>query len=147
MTDYVNKLLNNAPGWIKSLFDHNRWLALALVACCVLVSMGGCQLKVMSPISGKMVTRPVWDAEVITEQAKIKEQAMVLEARTAAGNKEFEVQQMIVNQILSSITGLVGSVPGPWGGIAVSALGILSAGLGADNLRKGSVIRKAKAGK
>ena len=147
MRDYINRVLDKSPGWIKSLFDHNRFTALALVAVAALVTLGGCQPKIMSPISGKMVTRPIWEAEVLVEQAKIKEAAITLKAKTAAGDKEFEVQQLIIDQVLSSIGGLIGNVPGPWGGIAVSALGIITTGLGADNIRKGSVIRKVKGGK
>lgn len=147
MKDYINRILDKSPGWIKSLFDHNRFTAIALVAVAALVTLGGCQPKILSPISGKMVTRHVWEAEILIEQAKIKETVIALKAKTAAGDKEFEVQQLIIDQILASISGLIGNVPGPWGGIAVSALGIITTGLGADNIRKGSVIRKAKGGK
>ncbi len=143
-TDIINRVLDNAPGFVKSLFDHNRFTAFALVAVAVLVTLGGCTPKILSPITGKWVSQPVWNAEVLTEQAKVKEAALSLEAKTAAGDKEFETQQLVINQALTAIGGLVQNVPGPWGGIAASALGILSVGLGADNLRKGSVIRKVK---
>lgn len=142
--DRINKLFDNAPGFIKSLFDHNRFTAVALVIVASLVCLGGCQPKILSPISGKFVTRPVWEAEVLTKQAKIKEESLTLQAQTDAGNQQFETQQLIINQALTAAGAMVGNVPGPWGGIAASALTILSAGLGADNLRKGSIIRKTK---
>lgn len=143
-TDRINRILDNAPGWIKSLFDHNRFLAVSLIGVCILVSFAGCQPKAISPISGKMMTKIEFDAELAVEVAKTKARVEELNLKAAVFDKQIEAQVTAINAGLSALSGFIQTMPGPWTGLANSALGIITVGLGADNLRKGSIIRKTK---
>ena len=133
--------------WFKALFDHNRFLAIALLGVAFLVSFAGCQPKALSPISGKVITKLEFDAELTVEVAKLKARSEELQLKSAVFDKQIEMQVTAINSALSILSGFVQTVPGPWTGLATSAIGLIAAGAGADNIRKGSVIRKLKEGK
>lgn len=143
-TDRINRILDNAPGWIKSLFDHNRFLAVSLIGVAILVSFAGCQPKAISPISGKVLTKIEFDAELTTELAKLKARSEELQLKADVFDKQIEAQVNAIRSGLAILSGFIQNVPGPWTGLAQSALGLITVGLGADNLRKGSIIRKTK---
>jgi hypothetical protein len=153
MPDYLNKLLDKAPAAIKAAFDHNRYLAIAMLICGTLAGCALIQPKATSPTTGKPVTRDQLDAEVTafaaTQEVKIatvEAEAKAFEAKAKTSYAEIERKEETIRQVLTTVSGLVESVPGPWTGLAASGLTLLTMGLGLDNWRKDAVISKSKTG-
>lgn len=147
--DRVNTLLDKAPGWIKSLFDHNRYFAVAALVICGLFVFNGCMLKARSPFTGKTVSEPEFLGQVAEETARLEAQARILDAKVKAGEAQFEAQRQVLRQVYAILGGFVGKIPGlstiPGGEeMLLSVLSLGFAGVTADNIRKGSIIRKSK---
>lgn len=117
--------------WIRK----NVWTVLAVAASIALA--GGCAFfppKGPSPTDPtKFVTRPQLEAEVIA-----------FEAKTRASLAAIEAQEMFLQTAMQQLSAVITAVPGPWSGLGVVALGLVTAGLGVDNRRKDGVIQGQK---
>lgn len=152
--DYINKLFDKAPGWIKELFDKNRWTTLSLVAVGALAfSSVGCDylMKTVSPVSGKKVNQLQLDTDYETWQVQYKAKVVALQLEGQVMEKKFEGAQAVLDAeraVLDKVVGTLGSaiqsVPAPWTGLLATALPILTVGLGLDNRRKDQVISANK---
>lgn len=169
-SDWVTSAMNiiHAPGWLRTLFDHNRFTAVGLLASIgLLINITGCQPTVISPISGQKVTETQLTTEVETRKIESAADAVKLQAETdelinqlktkykarqtadevinqklGPAYAEIKQKQDAIHASIDVLSGLATASGNPVAGAAVGILGILAAGLGLDNRRKDRVIEK-----
>lgn len=121
------------PDDVKVLVDHNRYLFVALLLGLLLV---GCvevlKPTTTSPFTGERVTRCQLDAEV--EIWKIK---------VVSAYQDLAQKEAFLSAVMAEITPLVTATP--YGGLAMSVLGLLTAGTLLDSRRKDARIEILKA--
>lgn len=155
MKDYLNALIERvkAPGFVKSLVDHNRGMFVALVIAGIVAVVGlGCQPKITSPLSGKSVTRDQLDSELTIAKrdlegkvAEAAKEAANLKDRAGPAYAELERKEAAAQGAIAIIDGLIQqNVPAPFSGVAGMALSAVLLGLGIDNRRKDAVIAATK---
>lgn len=157
MKDYLNLFIEKikAPGWVKSFVDHNRGLFFALlIVAAFAFPLIGCQFKAADPFhEGKQVTAAQLDAEVNVEVRDLQQQQADLNVKiadvkdkAAPGYAEIAGKQQAATAALTVVQGLVNQyAPAPFGGLAATALGVLTMGLGLDNSRKSRLLSQATA--
>jgi len=140
VTDVWNKVVEKLH--LPRFLDYARYTVLSVL---LVFTMTGCQFlykpKAPDPLDPKvLITREFLDARVIEFEAKAR-----------ASYKVIEVQENMIQQMTAGLTQLIATVPGPWGVVLTSILGISAVGLGvttvgvkADNSRKNRVIKDLK---
>jgi outer membrane murein-binding lipoprotein Lpp len=130
---------------IWKFIDHNRGLVAAIAtAVLAVVLVGGCQAEIKSPLTGQKVTRQGLDAEVTARLSQLRQEVASVKAQVEPAYQELALKQSMIDTAFQQLSGLVGSVPGPWQGVAATGLGLLAMGVGYDNRRKDGLLRKAK---
>lgn len=159
-------MMKRIISWAKK----NEGLVAGLVAMLVLVAaVVACQPTTTSPIDGSTVTRSQLqqqarqaqlerDAEVASllaeakaVQAKIDGRVKAIGAEAEAiadglvdANEDLARKEEALRQGFDAVTGIVESVPGPWGEVLATAMGAGLLFLGYDNRRKDAVIKGQK---
>lgn len=126
--------MNDVIEKIKVTLRHNQFLAMAAVlVICLGVYLVGCESSVVSPISGKKVTRPVLVAEVETKTAEIQA------AYDDLNKQDIFKQKLFAIGLAAAQGGTIDPI-----GAGVTLLGILGIGAVADNRKKDSIIKTLK---
>lgn len=159
MTDILHRGLK----WI----DHNRWLVLCVIIALTAVGgLVGCKAKTAGLVAPDVVTRPVFERQVVQvgQQFTARRIALTAEIDTlnteiAAANANIETGRGHLDRQDEFRAGIVKFVGGAIadamagtvnvGGLVTSGLLLLTAGAGigraADNARKDAKIREMKA--
>lgn len=126
MKDYLHLALK----WIS----YNRGFAFAVIASLFLAGCAWFPPKAPSPSDPtKFITEPQLEAEKVA-----------FLARYDASREVIEAQRNMLRGLADLVLSTAQNIPTPYSGIVSSALGIFTAGLGYDNIRKRSVIKRAK---
>lgn len=119
---------------IKNLLKHDSFLCVAGVIVVVLVVWGvGCESTVISPITGRKVSRVELDAERAMLLKNIESSIMELD------KQDLFKQQLVDLGLVLSTGGSVNPA-----GLITSAVGLLGLGSVIDNRRKDSLIKMLK---
>jgi hypothetical protein len=149
--DLVNWTIEKikAPGFIKSLVDHNRGLFVGMaIAAAATISVVGCSVKTTSPISGQKVNREQLDAEAQVavrdfnaKKAALDVEAENLKSKLGPAYGDLDRKEAAANTIIGLVNDMITKyVPSPWSGVAATGLGAMVLGLGYDNRRKDGII-------
>lgn len=129
---------------IYKFVDYNRYLCAAVVAGAVIALFAwGCYSTTPSPLSGAEVNRDQLHAEAGIYNAEIEAQTEIMTAKFESAYTDLDRQDEFRAATVSLIEPVVGPALGPY---ATTVFGLLSLGLGGDNIRKRSVIKRLKNG-
>lgn len=139
MTDYVNKIVESigVGGLVKKVVDHNREWFFAVVIIAIAAGCAFFQPTTNSPT----------DPEIQVTRSQLMADAEAYVARFEQAEADLDEKEQIRDMILGTASSLVGSIPGPWQGVAGIALTTLTAASALSANRKGRVITQLKAKK
>jgi hypothetical protein len=131
MSDPINKLAEflRCPAWLKPIVDHNLPLIVGAVAIAAVLFLPGCQYlqpRVLSPVSGKMVTGLQLEAEAVAWVAKWRAEGEGMAAQLEGSRAAIDQQIGVMEQGLSLLNGLGATNPAIAAvlGIATAAAGV-----------------------
>ena len=124
--------------------DYNRYFCAAVVAGAVLALFAwGCYSTTVSPLSGASVDRDQLHAEVTTYNAEEEARLEITNVKIMAAYDDLDRQDEFKAAAVSLVEPVIGPALGPY---ATTVFGLLSLGLGGDNIRKRAVINRLKTG-
>jgi hypothetical protein len=139
-----------APGFVKTLIDHNRGKFISVVVSGLTLIPMACSVKTVSPLSDKYVTKDQLDAEITLavnqlnrDMAALQGRVEDLKVKANPAYNDLARKQQAINSAITVVDQLIRSqIPLPLQGV----YGLLSAtaitGLLVDNSRKDRQITK-----
>jgi len=127
---------------MKKWISHNQGTFVAVIIVVILlVWTFGCASKIMSPISGKLVTRPEFTLEVDTQVKQLEAELDNLQKQAVLQFAELDRQDIIKRKLFefASLTATQGTF-NPTGIITLAGT-LLGLGFGVDNRIKDKVIK------
>ena len=135
--------MKNILTTVWKFIDYNRYFCAAVVAGGLIALFAwGCYSTTTSPLSGASVDRDQLHAEVAAYNAEEEARLEVTNVKIMAAYDDLDRQDEFKAAVVSLGEPVAGPALGPY---ATTVFGLLSLGLGGDNIRKRATIKRLKA--
>ncbi len=153
--DPINALVEKLGlnGFFKSALDHNRYFTLSVIIAIIMaaVAMRGLEPTADDPlVPGAKATEQMLKTELAVyvnqrtaEIDAIHKEVADMQVKVAAAQNEIVQENAEIASVINTIAAAAAPAAGPYAPLILAVTGLVTAGLGADSVRKTSLANQA----